>query len=492
MAKRRQVVVGGRTLAPKQTIVVISEIDSEGRDLRAMLEPMGHTIQERPAEATVIVQREEPGIDLYVVNLPNDFRAAAKGGNGGTRVARMPVLYVTKNSTDAMRQDLFRAGAAGVLSQPFGPLDLQYRAEQILSSNSDKFRKDFDDAAMLEFVKKLVDAQIETIEPALEPQMPTGHFYPAVAEIFGRTATDREYLEKLASLGLLARQVANRVRLCPECDDGRLNYREACPKCNSLDIRQQEMVTHFACAFSAPLQEFRRGSDLVCPKCNQLLRHIGVDYEKPSRLFRCSDCESIFRDPKVEVQCLRCNCACSPGQTIERIIYRFIVTPLARQAVLEGHISGVNLDTLLRNTQTGLYSKSYFEHEMKRELVRAERLKQPLCLLLVQIDHFEEIASLHPSEAAHFAESIFTAVSGGLRTLDTTCVWDIDTLGVLLSATSKERSIEVVKRIQDNVRKLEFLYSIREPSVTISLVSTEDGHDNAADLSAAALRDLQQ
>ncbi|MCH8204554.1 MAG: diguanylate cyclase [Candidatus Hydrogenedentes bacterium] len=473
-------------------IVIISHNEEERRELQAMLESAGHSVEGRDAPPDLMVQREEPDVDLYVVGLPADFQPAPHEPGSIARVSRRRVLYVTNNASGSMRRELFRAGAAGVLTHPVEKIDLQYRAEQVLAANWNRFRREFDEPAMLKFLKEILETRIEVIEPSLDPQMPTGHFYPAVAKILGRTAMDRECLEKLAGLGLLGREVANRVRLCPECDDSRLNYRETCPKCSSLNILQQEMVTHFACAHSAPLQHFRRGSGLVCPKCNQALLHIGVDYEKPSRLFTCFSCEFVFRDPAVEAQCLRCNCISTPSQTIELTIYRFIVTPLAEQAVLEGQISGVNLDMLLRNTQTGLYSKPYFEHEIRRELVRAERYQSPFCMLLVRIDNFEEIASMHPSEATQFAESIFKAVSSGLRTLDTTCVWDIDTLGVLLSATDKARSKEVVRRIQENVRKLEFLYSIREPSVTISLVSSEDGHADADALTSAALTDLQE
>ena len=476
----------------QRNIVVISQNEEERRELQAMLEPAGHSVEGRDATPDLMVQREEPDVDLYVVSLPADVQPALQDPGAVARVSRRRVLYLTPNPSGSLRRELFRAGAAGVLTHPVEKIDLQYRAEQVLSANWNRFRRDFDEAAMLKFLKEILDERIEVIEPSLDSQMPTGHFYPVVAKILGRTSMDRECLEKLAGLGLLGREVANRVRLCPECDDSRLNYRETCPKCSSLNILQQEMVTHFACAHSAPLQHFRRGGDLVCPKCERALRHIGVDYEKPSRLFTCFSCEDVFRDPAVEAQCLRCNCVSTPGQTIELTLYRFTVTPLAEQAVLEGQISGVNLEMLLRNTQTGLYSKPYFEHEIRRELIRTERYQSPFCMVLVRIDHFEEIASMHPSEATQFAESIFKAVSSGLRTLDTTCVWDVDTLGVLLSGTDKAQSKEVLRRIQENVHKLEFLYSIREPSVAIGLVSSEDAYADADALTSAALTDLQK
>jgi diguanylate cyclase (GGDEF)-like protein len=466
--------------------------DADCAELRAPVEALGYAAQTRVTQSDLIVNIEDPAVDLYIVALPDSFQVAAQTAGAVSRSPRKRVLYVTSNPDDAVRRELFRAGAGAVLVRPFSAVDVQFRIEQILASDWARFRKRFDEAAMLEFVKKVLERRLNVIEPALDPFTPGGHFYPEVARILGRSQVDRECLESLASFGLLARETANRVRLCPECDDSRLNFREACPNCRSLNILQQEMVTHFACAFSAPLQHFRRGGDLVCPKCNQILRHIGVDYEKPSKLFTCFDCETVFRDPAVETQCLRCNCVCTPAQTIDRTVYRFLVTPLAEQAVLEGRIAGVNLEVLLRNTQTGLYSKSYFEHEVRRELVRFERYKSPFCALFVRVNHFEEIASMHPSEATRFAESVFKAVSSGLRVLDTTCVWSMDTLGVLLSETPQANAREVVRRIHDNVQKLEYLYSIRKPSVSIGVTSSEDGLKNLADLTTAALRNIPE
>jgi diguanylate cyclase (GGDEF)-like protein len=479
-------------LTTPKNILILGTTAQACAELRRPLEALGHTLHDRVTQNDLLVGAEDTAVDLYVVALPDSFQATANSSGQVSRSGRKRVLYVTSNPSDLLRRELFRAGAGAVLAHPYSDADLLFRAEQVLLSDWARFRKSFDEAAMLDFVKQLLEQRAEIIEPSLDPMMSMGHFYPAAARILGRSAVDRDVLESLASLGLLAREIANRVRQCPECDDIRLNFREVCPGCKSLNILQQEMVTHFACAFSAPLPHFRRGGDLVCPKCNDTLRHIGVDYEKPSKLFTCFNCQTVFRDPQVQTQCLRCNCTCAPAQTIERAVYRFLVTPLAEQAVIEGRITGVNLDVLLRNTQTGLYGKSYFEHEIKREIVRCERYKSPYSLLLVRINQFEEIISMHPSEATQFAESIFKAVSAGLRTLDTTCVWSMDSLGILLSETPKSNAAVVVQRIKENVSRLEYLYSIRKPNVSIGLSSSDDGLKTMGDLIAAAERGLTE
>jgi len=473
----------------KNVLLLAPSSDAAGK-VRGPLEALGCRVSERITETELIVSVEERDVDLYVVILPENFKPAGQPAESAGRSSRKRVLYVTADPSLTMRRELFRAGAGAMLVEPFEPIDLQFRAAQIIGSDWGRFRSEFDEPAMLDFVRDILEAQLEIIEPSLDPLTTTGHFYPDAAAILGRTEMDRECLETLASFGLLAREITNRVRLCPECDDSRLNHREVCPNCKSLNHLQQEMVTHFACAFSAPMQHFRRDGDLVCPKCNRQLRHIGVDYEKPSKLFTCFDCETVFRDPLIETQCMRCNCLCSPDQTIERTVYRFIVTPLAEQAVLEGRISGVNLEVLLRNTQTGLHSKSYFEHEVKRALIRNERYGNVFSALLVRINDFDEIAKLNPSEATQFAESIFKAISKGLRTLDTTCVWNIDALAVLLPETPRQGALEVAKRMRANVDQLEYLFSIQKPSVSLGVASSGDEVKTIEDVMNHAAKEL--
>ena len=100
-----------------------------------------------------------------------------------SRSARKRVVYVTGNPSDQLRRELFRAGAGAVLARPFTDTDLLFRAEQVMSSDWVRFHKAFDEPATLDFLKKLLDQRLEIIEPALDPMMPIGHFYPAAARM---------------------------------------------------------------------------------------------------------------------------------------------------------------------------------------------------------------------------------------------------------------------------------------------------------------------
>ncbi len=62
----------------------------------------------------------------------------------------------------------------------------------------------------------------------------------------------------------------------------------------------------------------------------------------------------------------------------------------------------------------------------------------------------------------------------------------------MLSETPKQNARTVAQRIHDNVDKLEYLYSIRKPSVSIGIASSEEGLKTPADLTNAAMKDLQE
>ena len=68
----------------------------------------------------------------------------------------------------------------------------------------------------------------------------------------------------------------------------------------------------------------------------------------------------------------------------------------------------------------------------------------------------------------------------------------MDSLGILLSETPKSNAAVVVQRIKENVSRLEYLYSIRKPSVSIGLSSSDDGLKSMGDLIAAAERGLTE
>jgi diguanylate cyclase (GGDEF)-like protein len=479
-------------VAESYTIRIISDSQEEIAAVRGCIDASQYQIVEQCVALDSPVASDQADVGACVLAFSTRFQPGTTASGFPGVAMGLPVLFVMQSPQEDMRLWAFKQGATEVLLKPFTTDEFRYRLERTVAANRTTLQKHCEEEHVLAFLKSLQQQQITLIEPALDAQMPSGHFYPAVAGVMGKTPHDSEFLERVSALGLLARSITNRIRSCGVCGDSRLNYREQCPKCASIDILQEEMIHHFACAHIGTLQTFRQGADMVCPKCQVVIRHIGLDYEKPAAHFICHSCTLVFPTPNVAAQCMQCANTCSPAETLEQPLYRYERNSLADEAVREGRIAGVNLASLLKSTNTGLYSQQYFQHELERELARYYRYKNEFTVLLIRIDDLAYVRNEHAAQAAEYVNSIFNALSDGLRNLDTTCVWDNDLLAVLLSGTPGEGAKVVTNRMQANVKALEYLYSIHEPRITLSLITASEDLKNSTDFMNAAMRDLNE
>lgn len=125
---------------------------------------------------------------------------------------------------------------------------------------------------------------------------------------------------------LFERKLFDRFNVCPRCDSLRLHVREECSKCRSPDIREEPYLHHFKCAYQGPESQFRRGADLVCPKCKQELRHFSVEYDRPGTMLVCNACGHAASDPSVGFVCLDCSAHADSGTTSTRDVYSYELT----------------------------------------------------------------------------------------------------------------------------------------------------------------------
>lgn len=87
----------------------------------------------------------------------------------------------------------------------------------------------------------------------------------------------------------------------------RLNVREECPNCESAHLTEESYLHHFRCAYQGPESDFRKGDDLVCPKCRRALTHFGRDYDRPGTMVRCQTCATTTSEPNVTFVCADCD-----------------------------------------------------------------------------------------------------------------------------------------------------------------------------------------
>ena len=120
--------------------------------------------------------------------------------------------------------------------------------------------------------------------------------------------------EVMCGQNFFSRTFFERFHVCPRCESSRLNVREECPKCRSSDLTEEPYLHHFTCAHQGPESEFRRGNDLICPKCRRELISFSIDYDRPGAMMVCGSCGHAGSEPAIGFICLDC-CAHEDGES---------------------------------------------------------------------------------------------------------------------------------------------------------------------------------
>ncbi len=195
-----------------------------------------------------------------------------------------------------------------------------------------------------------------------------GYIYPFIGLYF----TNKEYeiekqLQFLVNDETLDVKLKDKIQLCNDCHDSYLIYKETCPKCKSIDLEAQDIIHHFTCAHVAPQEQFMNSEDdnLQCPKCDKHLRHIGIDYDKPSSVYNCNTCDHNFQVSQVLAECHSCNHVNSLEELIEVTIYDYELTMkamLLAEGKYQVHKTEAKNDTLV--------FKQLLDQERKRHFAK--------------------------------------------------------------------------------------------------------------------------
>jgi hypothetical protein len=132
---------------------------------------------------------------------------------------------------------------------------------------------------------------------------------------------------QMESLGYAVKdRFIERIHLCPKCKSSHLLYMECCPKCGSSNIQHESLIHHFRCANVSPESTYNYDGELRCPKCHHLLRHIGVDYDRPASVYSCRQCAETFINSSMKVLCTVCGETSTPQQLLPTDVWEFRLT----------------------------------------------------------------------------------------------------------------------------------------------------------------------
>lgn len=128
-------------------------------------------------------------------------------------------------------------------------------------------------------------------------------------------------------LGVMERQVIDRVAGCPECE-AIVSTRKGCRNCGSVHVASQPLIHHYACAHVGPAEQFDRGGELSCPKCRAHSLIVGADFEYIQGPLDCRECGWSDSQLEMIAECVHCRLRFPLDQATEQEIVAYHVERL--------------------------------------------------------------------------------------------------------------------------------------------------------------------
>jgi diguanylate cyclase (GGDEF)-like protein len=130
-------------------------------------------------------------------------------------------------------------------------------------------------------------------------------------------------------------------------------------------------------------------------------------------------------------------------------------------------------DLSITDELTGLYNQRHFRDRLEQEVARNKRQKHPLCLLFFDVDGLK---TYNDNYGHSGGDDVLRAISQSVRkNVDSGYRYGGDEFAVILPEVRAEQAVEIVKRINESLRKVEFEYADFFQNVTLSFGIAELG-----------------
>ncbi|NOQ64875.1 MAG: hypothetical protein GQ582_10220 [Methyloprofundus sp.] len=303
-------------------------------------------------------------------------------------------------------------------------------------------------------ILRLIVSRNKEIMPIATVQQINGYIYPVLNPIMQKSDSSFfKILDFLESQHLITGSFVSHCYLCCQCYCAFLNFKESCPQCGAEDISTDELIHHFRCAHVAEAYRFKQADDsLICPKCDKHLKHIGVDYDKPSLISHCNQCNFDFQEAKIITQCFNCQTLTEPENQISRTIKSYESTAIGRNAAIFG------LDTLFHkiiSSKVKFLPETTFRQFLEIEIERIKRYKISTSTLgILKFIDIDKIYLQQGTQAEIFFEELSMIFKSSLRLSDIITSQNQSIFIVLMIETPKKQAQLVMDRLTEKINEL--------------------------------------
>ena len=262
-----------------------------------------------------------------------------------------------------------------------------------------------------------------------------------------------QLLNQYANKNYFQTVVQSKVNLCYDCNSGYLNFAESCTKCHSLDLKTENLIHHFRCAYIGPESDFVKGDQLVCPKCDTALKHIGIDYDKPSEIHICNNCNHTTQETTMMAKCVDCGKENELNQLTTHTIYEYRPTEKGRNKALESRpLFQRETPQALPNLQNA-HPQMVFELLSGHEIQKQASYPNPLFFLDLSIDE-RILTTLHDQLRINLLDELCGIIKPYLKQYDLLTIISDSQIRVLLIDYPEELANKIEETITYNLNKM--------------------------------------
>ncbi len=222
------------------------------------------------------------------------------------------------------------------------------------------------------------------LRPIRDRSSMIGYRYPMLSLGYQEESPKQEIatLQEAMEKDFFSANFQDRMHLCSKCSSGFLNYKELDPKSGSPNLITENLVHHFVCAYVGPEGDFMQGESMVCPKCSKTLRHIGVDYDKPSVMYKCLDNDNYFQEPDLKAECMNCGHMNDLESLVEYDVFSYVLTEEGKEEAIQPKGTGQKSKDIV---YPGFITYSTFSTFLRYEIERARSKKMNSSVGLIRI-----------------------------------------------------------------------------------------------------------
>lgn len=376
-------------------------------------------------------------------------------GNFIPEIYLKPILLMNTNSTiDAYMRDLTDGKIYSIdqiaLVHP-NIEEINNRIKELQFTNSISIEAQI----ISKLLGYMYTRQLEELNPIPYVYSSTNYSFPLVAVNFKMREESHVFdiLKTAEEEGLLSKEYHDRIYLCSNCNTGHLSFRETCTQCVSSNTDSFDVVHHFPCAYVGPITDFTNELDdqLDCPKCNKRLKHIGVDYDKPSVLHLCNNCGNRFQDFNVHASCMNCQFDNHVEQLVSKEVNKYFITKKGEISAISGYVSTPkDIEQII-----GTVKFDTFKTMVKYEIERLRQTEGSSNLVAINIKNAGQVYSKVGSKAQQsLLKDMVAEIRHSIRSSDMITFKSSSVILIAMNEIPRKIASRIMNEILDLLRDL--------------------------------------